>query len=536
MKILFTTPCKPIPIFLEKFLSIDDVSYRFIVDQGLFSATAEVPCFSLHFLAQNTHASSVVLEWPTFEELENEMQSEHYDYVAISFKALDLYRVDEMIQRVRKIAPDTKVVLGGYGTLAFAEPHFAPIGESADHVCRHGDGVQFLRSLLGDTQRRSVMCHLPVEVIRIPWLAQAASVKAKAAYMLSALGCANQCEFCCTSAYAGGRVIEVMSPEEMFESMQWYYRTHPDLKQIYMMDEEFLFRREKVKALGELIREDEELGLTKMSYLAFGTLASVSQWDPEELLLNGVGEVWSGIESMYSYQHKKGELDSRNVLHALHQHGIESQLSWIVGDDCQTKDNIGADVDNLIAHEPCTVQLSVLSACPGTALYSRLKPEGRVRDYIPEESHLLGNNMDSLHFTHEERVQVIQNTYRRIYETLGPSIMRSARVFMNGYEHCLRSKNPILNGPKLKHFKARIEGYMPLIKVAIEFAPTVQAKQAMNDLRDRYVEIFGRFRKTQEIAGDRFLRLATEEMDRRQREGYSTLRDVPLVRTTYPGR
>ncbi len=536
MKILFTSPCKPIPIFLGRFLSIDDVSYRFIVDQGLFSATADVPCFSLHFLAQNIDAPSVVLEWPTFEELEAELQSEHYDYIAISFKALDLYMIDEMIQHIRNVSPHTQIILGGYGTLAFSEPEFATIGDKADHVCRHGDGVQYLRNLIGDSEERPVICHLPVETIRIPWLAQAASVKAKVAYMLSALGCAWKCEFCCTSAYAGGRVIEVMSPEEIFESMQWYYRTHPDLKQIYMMDEELLLRKRKVDAIGELIRNDEEIGLSKINYLAFGTLKAISRWEPEELLLNGVGEVWAGIESMYSYGQKKGEIDSKELIHTLHEHGIESQLSWIVGDDCQTKENIDADIENLIAHKPCTVQLSVLSACPGTALYARLKPEGRVRTYIPEESHLLGNNMDSLHFTHEERTEIILKTYRRMYEAHGPSIMRSLWVYMNGYEYCSHSKNPYLNGPKHKYFKAKIEGYMPLIKVAIEFAPTVEVKQAMVDLLDRYVELFGRFRKTQQIAANRLLRLATQEMEHRQKESHSTLREVPLKRYTYPGR
>lgn len=533
MKILFTSACQPIPIFLGKFLSIDDVSYRFIVDQGVFSASADVPCFSLHFLAQNLNVPSVILEWPTFEELEAELQSDRYDYVAISFKGLDLYMIDEMMRRIRKVSPDTKIILGGYGTLAFNEPEFAYIGEHADYICQTGDGVKFLQNLMGDFEKRPMISHLPIEVIRVPWLAKAAGVTTKVAYMLSALGCAWKCEFCCTSAYAEGRVIEVMSPEEMVESMKWYYRTHPDLKQVYVMDEELLLRKRKVNAIGELIRHDDEFGLGKMSYLAFGTIKAINLWDPEELLLNGVAEVWTGIESLYSYYRKKGDVDSKDLIKALHEHGIESQLSWIVGDDCQNTENIDADIEGLIAHEPCTVQLSVLSACPGTELYKRLKPEGRIRPYIPEESHLLGNNMDSLHFTHEERIHIIESNYRRMYEILGPSVMRSTRVYLNGYEHCLRSENPYLNGPKREYFKKKVQSYISLIKVAIEFAPTIRVKQAMLDLYQRYIDLFGPFRKTQQIAAERFLRLAEEEMARREREGYETLREVPLKRYTY---
>jgi hypothetical protein len=377
-----------------------------------------------------------------------------------------------------------------------------------------------------------MISHLPIEVIRVPWLTNAAGVSTKIAYMLSALGCHWKCEFCCTSAYADGRVIEVMSPEELVDSMKWYYRQSPELKNIFMMDEELLIRHRKVDAIGELIRKDSEFGLSMMSYLAFGTLKAISTWEPEKLLLNGVAEVWTGIESMYSYGMKKSS-ESVSLIKNLHEHGVESQLSWIVGDDCQNPDNIAADVDFLLAHEPCTSQLSVLSANPGTALYTRLKPQGRIRPFNPEESHLLGNNMDSLHFTHEQRVDIILSTYRKMYEILGPSIMRSLKVFLNGYEFCAKSKNPYLNTAKKGYFRRRVNSYISLVKTAEEFAPTGHVKGLMQDLQKRYVETFGPFRKSQQIAADRFVILATQEMERREREGYQTLRDVPLKRYEY---
>jgi radical SAM superfamily enzyme YgiQ (UPF0313 family) len=377
-----------------------------------------------------------------------------------------------------------------------------------------------------------MVCHLPVEVIRMPWF----SVSTKAGYILSALGCEWKCEFCCTSAYAKGRVIEVMTPEEIYESMRWYYRTYPDLGQVYMMDEELLLRKKKVNALGQLIRNDEKFGLSKMSYLAFGTLKALSLWDPDELLLNGVGQIWTGIESLYSYYNKKGEIDSKTLIQTLHEHGIETQLSWIVGDDCQTKENIDADVDNLVGYAPCTTQVAILSATPGTALYRRLQKEGRVRPFAPEEACLLGNNIDSLHFTHEERLEIVASVHHKLYETYGPSLMRATKVFINGYEHCLKSQNPYLKGHRLEYFRRKIQNNIALIKVAIEFAPTAPVKQAMLDLQQRYFDLFGPFRKSQQIAAEHFLRLAEKEIQRRDREGYSTMRDVPLKRYTYPGR
>jgi hypothetical protein len=503
-----------------------------VADQDLFSVSAHIPYFPLHLLAQNINVPSVVLEWPTKEELIAELESEKYDYVGITFKCLDLYTVAEMINIIRDVSPDTRIVLGGYGTLALNEPGSEYIRDRVDHICRGEDGIQFMRRLLGDDLTRPKICHLPPEVITMPWL----SVSTRVGYILSALGCAGKCEFCSTSAYTKGEVIEVMTPAEIYESMRWYYDSYPDFSQVYMMDENFLLRQEKVKALGELIRNDDRYGLSRMYYLAFGTILATGKWDPDELLLNGVGQIWMGIESFYSYGIKKEDVNIPTLINTLKEHGIEVQLSWIIGDDCQTPENIDADVDQLVALCPCTAQLAVLSASPGTALYDRLKKEGRIRPFDPKEGHLLGNNMNALHFTHEERLNIVFKTYRKLYETYGPSMMRTLKVHINGYRHCLNSKNPYLNGPKLGFFKSEIRNTIPFVPMAAEFAPNEKVRSLMLDLEKEYVELFGPFRKTQRIAADHIIKLAEKEMRRRETEGYSPFVDEPpLHKYVYPG-
>ena len=306
MRILFTSVCKPLPVFLNRFLSVDDVSFRFVVNQGPFNASSDVPCFSLHFLAQNLDVPSVVLEWPTYDELHRELEASYYDYVAISFKAIDVHVVGEMIGFIRRVSPGTKVILGGYGTLAFNEPEFQSLRNRADLICAGVDGVRFLRRLFNEPVDRSVRAHLPVETIRIPWLQPLGMMNFEMGYSLSAIGCPWKCEFCCSAAYTDGGTIEVMSAEEIVESMKYYYRNHSRIRHIAPMDEELLLNKKKVDAIGKLIREDDEFGLGTMSLLAFGTIKALSRWEPEELLLNGVGEFWTGIESKVLVRPQEG--------------------------------------------------------------------------------------------------------------------------------------------------------------------------------------------------------------------------------------
>lgn len=533
MRILFTSVCQPLPVFLNRFLSIDDVSYRFVVNQGPFSGSSDVPCFSLHFLAQNLEAPSVVLEWPTYDELRRELEAECYDYVAISFKVIDLLVVDEMIGFIHEVSPGTKVILGGYGTLALNEPEFQSLRSKADLVCASGDGVRFMRQLCNERSDRPVRAHLPVETIKIPWLDKVGLMTFQIGYALSALGCPWKCEFCCSSAYSEGQTIEVMSAAEIVDSLKYYYRNYPRIRHVVAMDEELLLRKQKVDAIGQLIREDDEFGLGTLNVLGFGTLKALSRWEPEELLLNGVGEFWTGVESKYSYERKKGVVDQKTLIHSMMEHGIEAQVSWIMGDDCQNKENIDEDIQDLVDLHACTVQLTTLVAIPGTPLYKRVKAEGRAEPVGPEEFHLFGNTMRSLHFTHEERVNLIFETYERLYREQGPSVMKALNVHMNGYEFCSRSSNPLLNGPKREFFKKRIQYSIFLNRVAIEFAPAANARNAMEDIQKRYVSLFGPLRRSQQFLAEKALRLAEQEMERREREGDSLLREVSLRRYEY---
>lgn len=537
MKILFTTACKPIPILAGKFLSMDQASFRFVADQGLFSISSTAHSFALHFLAQNINVPSVVLEWPTLDELAKELESETYDYVGISFRSIDIDRLPDMINLIRLVSPDTKIIIGGYGTLGLEEleEEGIHIRDKVDYVCQ-GEGVAYLKAILGDNEQRPMISHLPLETYTIPWLSQSGIFPPKkVGYILSALGCPVKCEFCATSAYTGGELVEVMTADEIYESMKWYHENYRSFDQAFIMDENFLDYKEKVNELGRLIRNDERFGLSKMNYVAFGTALAVSEWELDELLLNGVSDIWIGIESFFSYDNKKVN-NIKTLIHRLHEHGLRTTLSWIIGDDCQTKDNIDEDIEQFIALKSPASQLSLLIANRGTQLSKRLKREGRAKPFRAEDMHLFGNSMDALHFSHQERFDIVMNMYRKIYETNGPSIMRVTKIDMNGYRHCLHSKNPYLNGPKLEYFKRKVRNSIPLVKTAIEFAPNSAVKNLMEDLEAEYVELFGPFTKSQQIAADYMLSLAEKEYKRRELEGYSTLRDIPLERYTYPGR
>lgn len=533
MKILFSTMPKPVPLLMDTFLSIDDSSYRFVVDQGIFSVRSENHCYSLHFMGQNIVAPSTVLEWPTCEELEAELRREHYDFFGLHTKVIDLDRVRPVLELVKRVSPDTKIIFGGYGTMGVEDLKEFGIDflDLVDHMCR-GEGVDFMNALLGVTQRLPRTARMPLERMWFPWL----PMETKIGYMLSALGCPIRCEFCATTAYVpGGRVHEVMTAREIYEAGRWYFDTYRDFHQVYLMDENFLAYKNKVNELGQYIRNDDKYGLERMNYQVFGTIRAISMWDPEELLLNGVGGIWSGVESFFTYDRKKRS-NIQELIDGVHGHGITTILSWIIGDDAQTPENIDEDIELFLRLKAPACQLSVLTAMPGTPLWRRVKDEGRLLPFRAPEMHVLGNSLSSKHFEHQERVDKVMGAYRKNYRTNGAAVMRTLDIELNGLRHCKQSNNPHLRDRKVKYFQTRVFSTAPLIKAARNHAPNDHVKGLMDELERKYVEIAGPLTKSQQVVADKWAKLADQYAEKLAAEGWPPKVEQPkMCRYEYAG-
>ena len=112
--------------------------------QGIFSPRTVNIFFGLEYIAENLDAPTVVLQYPSKSELIRELKK-GYDYVGVSFIMAVMHKMKEAVALIRKYAPNSKIVLGGYGTVLKDEV-LKPYG---DYICRE-EGVTFFRRLLGE--------------------------------------------------------------------------------------------------------------------------------------------------------------------------------------------------------------------------------------------------------------------------------------------------------------------------------------------------------------------------------------------------
>ena len=478
---------------------------RLTRDQDIFTIRSHFHYVALHFLAQNIEAPCVVLEHPSVEDLEAEL-AQGYDFVGINFTLVNVVKMLQMCETVRRVAPQTKIVLGGYGTSCFTTI-FKGREEAlqvADYIC-HGEGVSFLRKLLGERVDAPLQQIVgPRNAATLPWISP--YEPGSGGFVVSGLGCPNLCEFCCTAAYYGGEFIELAQAQNLFEGMKQIWRLQPESRSsVGIFDENLYKDAAKVAALGKLIREDEEFGLAHISYFSFGTIEDLSRYDVvEDLVMNGVGSIWIGVESLYTSLRKRQGRDVKEVFDELHAHGIETIGSWIGGWDFHDKKNIEEDLEFFIALEPTRSQLLPLQPPPGTSIYDRLVAEGRLAEIGSEPDPSLSRRYYGRtsgaqfgfpdwkkNFTEDEINDIVDSGNGRLYRHAGPSVMRSLRVQLSGYEFCVNSQHAALRDQRSELHKAHAEDAYPLIDVCEFFAPNRKVERDIQRIRGDYHRLLG---------------------------------------------
>ena len=507
MKILFSTAMAPLPTWAFGWNDslTDGMSQRFTKGQGLFTMHGHQHHNAVHILAQNVRCPSDVLEHPRREDLVRYLRR-GYDYLAISFMTLHTGIVREMCRIAREVAPRTKIILGGHGSLAWRTLPKAERERLADHVC-FGEGVRFLRELLGDepVDRPVRQRLMPTCSYSLPWVDRFPGQDA--GMIVSGLGCPAGCDFCPTTTLYGRKRLPVASPAEILSEAKRYYRLYPHMVEMVLVEEDHFAEREHLLELSRLAAEDREFGLSRLGWFTFGSISSIDKWSPEEIARSGVSTVFVGVESKFApdrgYAKRSG--DARDVLKKLHHTGVASMAAWMGGFDFHTRDNIREDLEYFVSCYPTYNQLSRVCPFPGTQLWKQLRAEGRLERVPWERVHFYGGGgLRPANMEEEELDALLLAGYRRLYESCGPTVMRFFEVQLNGLDFCRSSADPILRRDKAERHARLCHDVFPLTRACADHAPNGKVRAWIGGLVRRYVDALGPPTRGQRALG-RFL-------------------------------
>ncbi|MBW2525191.1 MAG: hypothetical protein JRI23_13490 [Deltaproteobacteria bacterium] len=494
-RILLTTPCYPYPTLPANDSLTDATGQRFTHGDHIFSIFSHTHCYANHILAQNISVPSVVLEYPRWQDFTDEVDR-GYPIVGISAFPPHLDRVMEMCTYVRQRSPASKILLGSYGGQAFqASYDLEEQQQYVDHVV-HGEGVRFLRRLLGDPTDQPIRQALmpkaggcPPYVSRFP--------QGSIGFLVSGLGCIGGCDFCSSTALFDRRRIELLSPEQLVHHMVLFHRHFPEVSQVFVIEEDH-FRQPKYLAAMREHWLSEPSMVESLDWFAFGSIDHIGRfakeygWDaiPE----TGIGAIFIGVESKFAGDHgydKRDEADAREVFDRLHSLGVRTIGAWMCGWDFHHHGNMVEDLNYFVALHPTYQQLTRVSPFPGTPLWERLREEGRVTDVPWDDVHFWSGAQKNVHLESHETLNLVEDGYDLMYRTWGPSVLRRLDVQLSGLEYCRRSKLRVMRREKARFHRRQCAMLWTNLYAMDRFAPNGVVRRRVRKIDEKYRRVVG---------------------------------------------
>ena len=444
-------------------------------EQGLFSLRFNHQSFGLYFLAENIDVPTTVLDFPSKERFIKEIKK-GYDYIGISFILPNFIKAKYMAEQIRKHAPKTKILLGGHGT---SIPKIETLIEN-DHICS-GEGVKWLRQLLGENTKKPINHPIMDSVFSKRILGM--KLKTDAAVLIPGVGCKNGCRFCTTTHFFDKKYTPFFNTgKELFDVCQKIEK-NLGYDEFFIMDENFLKVPQRAIELLELMEKHNKL----YRFGIFSSAETIKQMGPEFLARLGVSFLWVGVESKHEIYEKNRDIDIKQMIKELRDHGISVLASGILFSEHHDQQTIMDDIKFMVDLESDFVQFMGLGPLPGTKLYNDYDEQDLLRKDIPyEEWH--GQHQiwfKHPHFNLEESAVFLKNAFRYDYDKQGPSLLRMCDTVLRGYVTISKYKDPFMQKRKMQ-LKKLAEHYSMMLKTISRFAHNDIVLNKTKDLIKRY--------------------------------------------------
>jgi radical SAM superfamily enzyme YgiQ (UPF0313 family) len=400
-------------------------------EQGSFSLRMFHRSWGLMMIQRNISAPSTLLDFPTLDRFERELTSTEYDIVGISGIIPNLGKVREMCRRVRRLSPNSTIIVGGH---VAAIPGLDKLID-ADFIVR-GEGIRWMRRYLGEDpdapiEHPEILSGFGMRVLgmRVP-----DNTRDTAATIIPSVGCPMGCNFCTTSAFFGGKGKSIHffeSGDELFEVME-HMEHSMNVRSFFLMDENFLLNRPRAM---QLLARMKEAGKAWSLYV-FSSVNAINQYTIEELVQLGVSWIWLGLESPKSSYAKLRNSDTQSLAAELRQHGIKLLGSTIVGLEHHTPENIRQEIEYAVSHCTDFHQFMLYTPVPGTPLFAQMQEEGRMLDGV-DLADIHGQfkfNFEHAAISRDDSKRLLDWAFRFDLERNGPSLFRICETIFQGWK------------------------------------------------------------------------------------------------------
>lgn len=461
-KVLFSSVCRPIGPSVG---DAESVGYELLHGQitraqHIYSPRVVHKQFSLDYIALNLEIPTTVLHYPSKKKFINEIKK-GYEVIGLAFVLSTSHHAFEMCKLIRKYSPQSKIVLGGYGTV-MSDEELSPY---CDVICRE-EGVGFMRRYLG-------LRPLPLNKYLHPDISARLRIfgipVSHTAMVFGGLGCPNGCDFCCTSHFFKRQHIRLLdSGEEVFSIMSKHQDKDPNIEHT-IIDEDFLLNRSRSQSFLDRCRQHKRT----FSTFCFSSVKALSQYTFEELLEMGIDGVWVGYEGKESGYEKQQGTNVDKLIKDLQDNGITVLSSMIVGIPYQTDEIARKEFRDLMKARPTLTQFLIYGPTPGTPFYDKVLAQDLFQEEVINDRRQYYRNCTGFKamvkhpFLRSKQIEKLQQEfYETDFKTLGPIIFRVIAVKLSGWRKYKDHANPLLR-KKAQQFRNRLISTLAILPIGI---------------------------------------------------------------------
>jgi len=451
-------------------------------EQGPFSLRMFHPSLGIRLIQANILAPCTVLDFPTQEIFTREITRHAYDVIGISSIVANVGKVKKMCEIARTLSPQARIIVGGH---VAAIPGLRDLVGADDVVT--GEGVTWMRHLLGEDPKApirhpAVCSSFGFRFMGLPLPIPKAALPAVVA---PSVGCTMGCDFCCTSAFFGGKgKVHNFFPngDELFAALD-DIDSQLHSSAFFLLDENFLLNHERTMQLLARMRERNKA----WTLYVFSSANAIAQYPIETLVELGVAWIWLGLEAPGSDYPKLANADTVDLVRRLHEHGIATIGSSIIGLPHHTVANARADIEHAISHETDFHQFMLFTPMPGTPLHAKSVADGSL---LPEVlfADMHGQfkfNFRHPHISRDESKQLLDGAFLRDYERNGPSVYRLFKTMLTGWRRY--TDHPDARVARRFRWQRRL--YKPLMEVSLRAMEYTLAAGNQPSLRHRVKEL-----------------------------------------------
>jgi radical SAM superfamily enzyme YgiQ (UPF0313 family) len=450
----------------------------------MFSPRSHHIQFSLEYIAENLEAPTSVLQYPSSKELVRELKR-GYAVIGVAFVLATYHLMKEVVALIREHSPESKIVLGGYGTVA-PDELLIPY---CDHICRE-EGVAFMRRLLGEPEIPMPYRH-PLIINPLRVFGKEAS---RTGIVFGGLGCPNGCDFCCTSHFYQRKHIRLLpTGADIYRVVERYLEVDPKLS-ILIIDEDFLLNRRRAMEFRDCVLRGEK----PLSIFVFASIKALSQYTVTEILEMGIDGMWIGYEGTRSGYAKQSGRPVEDIFNEYREHGITILASMIVGFPYQTPEIIEEELTGLLALRPVLTQFLIYGPCPGTPFYEQVVREGSLVPDVandPERFYLRGTGFYAMvqhpTMTSAEIEAAQAHCFKQDFHRLGPVLYRSVERWLDGYLKLRESPSAFLR-LQTKRIARDLRNAYPIFLAGRLLGPTAEVRRGIGRLQKRLHAVLGR--------------------------------------------